>query len=278
VTVPDPISALAHDPTVTANLKAAAQAAGALIGAGLTGRLLASLVERLALPLTSRAWAFMARRTVFWMTMTGGVALALQAFGVDLGVLLGAAGVMTVAVGFAAQTSTSNLISGLFLMLERSLTVGDVIELEATVGEVISIDLLSVKLRTFDNLMVRIPNESLVKGKMTNLSRFPIRRVDFALRFPLEQPLAPVENTLLSVLQDEALVLQEPAPQVMLRGFSEGTVDVQLSCWVARESYIGVRSRLTVLILEALQREGLQLSAPRRELVSFIGPLSPPPR
>lgn len=266
--MPETLSALLHDPALSTAVRSAGEAALALMGAGLTGALLSRTVERLALPLTSRAWAFMARRTVFWLSMTGGLALALRAFGVDLGVLVGAAGLVTVAVGFAAQTSTSNLISGLFMMLERSITVGDVVELDGTTGEIISIDLLSVKLRTFDNLMVRIPNESLVKGKLINLSRFPIRRVDFALHFPLEQALSPVESTLLSVIESEALVLQEPAPQVMLRGFAEGTVDVQLSCWVARESYIAVRSRLTVLILEALQRDGLKLSAPRRELLT----------
>lgn len=269
------------DPGLVARVPVAAEAGLAMAVALLSGHLAGRIIERAVEPLSSRAWAFLSRRTVFWAFAFGGVAYGLRAFGIDLGVLVGAAGVATVAVGFAAQTSMSNLISGLFLMLERSLSVGDVIELGGVTGEVISIDLLSVKLRTFDNLMVRIPNETLVKGAMTNLSRFPIRRVDFALRFSADQPLGPVEAALLSVAEDEPLVLQEPAPQVMLRGFFEGTVDVQLSCWVSRESYVAVRSRITLLVLQALQRHGLQLSAPRREFVALardagVQPSTPP--
>lgn len=272
-----PLWPISLDPEITQHLWAAGEAAAALAVAALVGKPTSHLVERLALPLSNRAWAFMARRTVFWLIMSAGTAAALRAFGVDLGVLVGAAGVATVAIGFAAQTSTSNLISGLFMMLERSLAVGDVVELEGTTGEVISIDLLSVKLRTFDNLLVRIPNEALVKGKLTNLSRFPIRRIDLPMRFPLEQPLDPVSDTLLAIVNEEPLVLQEPAPQVMLRGFAEGTVDVQLSCWVASDRYIVVRSQLTLLILQGLQRAGLTLSAPRRELLTISAPQIPTP-
>lgn len=89
---------------------------------------------------------------------------ALRELGFDLSVVLGAAGILSVAIGFASQTSASNLISGLFLMMERPFSIGDVIRVEQTTGEVISIDLLSVKIRTFDNLFVRIPNESMIKN------------------------------------------------------------------------------------------------------------------
>ncbi|MFN9975907.1 MAG: mechanosensitive ion channel family protein, partial [Phycisphaerae bacterium] len=103
---------------------------------------------------------------------------ALDSLGFDLKVLLGAAGILTVAVGFAAQTSASNLISGLFLMFERPFVVGNSIVIGDLRGEVVAIDMLSTKIRTFTNMMVRIPNETLVKSNIVNLSYFPIRRVD----------------------------------------------------------------------------------------------------
>ena len=106
---------------------------------------------------------------------------ALRELGFKLSVLLGAAGVLTVAVGFASQTSASNIISGLFLLGERPFSVGDVIRVGSTTGEVLSIDLLSAKLRTFENLFVRIPNETLIKSEVTNLSRLPVRRLDLKI-------------------------------------------------------------------------------------------------
>ena len=95
----------------------------------------------------------------------------LKELGFSLNVLLGAAGVLSVAVGFASQTSASNLISGLFLIAEKPFEIGDVLKLNEFTGEVMAIDLLSIKLRTFDNIMIRVPNESLIKTTFTNLSR-----------------------------------------------------------------------------------------------------------
>ena len=126
------------------------------------------------------------RRVLFWLVFSLFCVSALREAGFKLSVLLGAAGILSVAVGFASQTSASNFISGLFLTLERPFSVGDVIRVGTTTGEVLSIDLLSVKLRTYDNLMVRIPNETLIKSEMTTLTRFPIRRYDLMLGVGLQ--------------------------------------------------------------------------------------------
>jgi small-conductance mechanosensitive channel len=96
----------------------------------------------------------------------------------SLAPLLGAAGIVGIAVGFASQTSVSNVISGFFLIAEKPFEVDDMIQVGDTVGRVLSIDTLSVKLRTFDNRFVRIPNETIVKSQVTTITRFPIRRLD----------------------------------------------------------------------------------------------------
>ena len=84
------------------------------------------------------------KRAIFYGIMILMSMSALRELGFDLSVILGAAGILSVAIGFASQTSASNLISGLFLMMERPFSIGDVIRVEQTTGEVISIDLLSV--------------------------------------------------------------------------------------------------------------------------------------
>ena len=91
----------------------------------------------------------------FYLVLGLFIISGLHQLGFNFGVLLGAAGVLTIAVGFASQTSMSNLISGLFLIGERAFAIGDLIKVGDTVGEVLSIDLLSVKLRMFDNTYVR---------------------------------------------------------------------------------------------------------------------------
>src|SRR5690606_6278295 len=133
--------------------------------------------------------------------------MVLDTLGVDVGVLLGAAGILTVAIGFASQTSASNLISGLFLLGARPFSVGDLIEVGTRTGVVLSVDLLSVKLRTFENLFVRVPNETLIKSDIVNLSRNPIRRIEVKLRLAYDEDFERVAALLKAIAQDDPDVL-----------------------------------------------------------------------
>ena len=94
------------------------------------------------------------------------VIIILSMFGIKLSAIWGAAGVAGVALGFAAQTSVSNLISGIFVITEGSLKIGDIIVVDNITGIIDSINLLSVRIHTFDNQMVRIPNSQLLSIKI----------------------------------------------------------------------------------------------------------------
>jgi len=100
-------------------------------------------------------------------------------FGIKLSAIWGAAGVAGLAIGFAAQTSVSNLISGIFVLTEKTMKIGDFIEVDGVSGTVDSIGLLSVKIHTLDNQMIRIPNSTVINTKLQNYSSFDIRRYVF---------------------------------------------------------------------------------------------------
>jgi small-conductance mechanosensitive channel len=238
----------------------------------LLGRLGALALGRMLSRSGHLAFARLGAKAVAWGGGLVGLAMALERIGLDLSVLLGAAGVFTVAIGFASQTSASNLISGLFLMLEHSVEVGDNIRVGTVEGEVLSIDLLSLKLRTWDNRLIRVPNETLVKSEIVNLSRFPIRRLDLELRLPLDAPLGPLCARLAAVAEDDPRVLQEPPPQVFVRGLVEAWADVQVSVWVRREALIEARSAVLIALLGALAADGVEVPVPGRL------PPPPPPR
>jgi small-conductance mechanosensitive channel len=172
-----------------------------------------------------------------WGVIGLGLAWSLQELGFQLGVLLGAAGVLTVAIGFASQTTLSNLISGFFLFGERPFTVGDVIEVEAVTGEVLSVDMMSTKLRTFDNRYVRIPNETIIKTKVVNYTRYPIRRLELTLRIAYQEDFERVRAIVLDVLDDHRLVLAEPAPAVFIARLGEFTPEVRIWAWVTNKDY-----------------------------------------
>lgn len=230
--------------------------------------------EKLISKSFSRHHALLFRRVVYWLVLALFAASALHQLGFSLGVLLGAAGVLSVAIGFASQTSASNLISGLFLIGEQPFQIGDVIKVGNTTGEVLSIDLLSVKLRTFDNLFVRIPNESLIKTEMTNLTRFPIRRFDLLLGVAYKEDIARVRKVLFDVADQNPLCLDEPAPSFLFTGFGESSLNIQFSVWSTTENFRELRNSLQEEIKLAFDAANIEIPFPHRTL--YAGSETPP--
>lgn len=209
-----------------------------------------------------------------FIILTVFVFMAINQLGFDMTALLGAAGILSVAVGFASQTSASNLISGLFLLGERAFTVGDVIKVGDQTGEVLSIDLLSVKLRTFDNLFVRIPNENLMKSTVTTLTRFPIRRFDMKIGIAYHEDIRKARDVLIKVARNFHLCLDEPAPLIIMQGFGESSIDIQFSVWGARERFLDMRNGLQERVKEAFDENGIEIPFPHRTI--YAGSKSTP--
>jgi small-conductance mechanosensitive channel len=213
-------------------------------------------------------------RTASYIVLLIFLVMALRALGFDLSVLIGAAGILSVAIGFASQTSASNVISGLFLVAERPFSVGDLIRVGATTGEVISIDLLSVKLRTFDNLFVRLPNETLIKSEVTTLTRFPIRRIDLSIGIAYKESIKKVREIMEHVADNNALCLDEPKPIFIFQGFGDSSLDIQFSVWVKRENFIDLKNSIYEEIKEAFDRENIEIPFPHRSL--YTGSVTEP--
>ncbi|MGI0115354.1 mechanosensitive ion channel family protein [Zooshikella sp. RANM57] len=191
---------------------------------------------------------------------------ALQQINVDLGVIIGAAGILTVAIGFASQTSASNVISGIFLIGEKPFSVGDTIKVGSTLGEVLSIDLLSVKLRTFDNLFVRIPNETIIKSEVTTLTRFPLRRFDLAIGVAYKENLEKVRTILLKVAEDYNLCLEDPEPLFMLLGFGDSSINIQFSVWTKRENLLALKNGIIERVKNAFDENDIEIPFPHLSL------------
>ncbi|MGB0732735.1 MAG: mechanosensitive ion channel family protein [Pontibacterium sp.] len=198
----------------------------------------------------------------------------LKHLGFSMSVLLGAAGVLSVAIGFASQTSASNLISGLFLIAEKPFEINDVLQVNEFTGEVISIDLLSIKLRTFDNVMIRIPNETLIKTTFTNLSRFPIRRADLMIGIAYHENIDKARKLLLEVAKEHKKALKQPAPTCFVTQFNASSVDLQLSAWVVRSELKEAKSELLMAAKTALDEAGIEIPYPHTSL--YIGKHSAP--
>lgn len=229
-------------------------------------RLISSAVVKLAEDRMTSHGAFLLKRTVLYGILVLFALTALKQAGFDLSILLGAAGLFTVALGFASQTSASNLISGLFLMFERPFSISDVIRMGDITGEVISIDLLSVKVRTFDNLFVRIPNESMIKTPITTLTKFPIRRADLKVGIAYKEDIERVRKILLEIAEKNVICLDEPAPLFILTGFGSSSVDIQFSVWSRRENFLKLKNTMYQEIKKVFDAEGIEIPFPHVSL------------
>lgn len=201
-----------------------------------------------------------------WLILAVFIGTAMHQLGFKINVLLGAAGVFSVALGFAAQTSAANIISGLFVISERSFVIGDIIQAGNHTGEVLSVDMLSVKLRTFDNRYVRIPNETIIKTDVVNLSKFPIRRFDLKMGIAYNTDIQHMRAVLLQVAENNPLCLEEPRPQINLQGFGESSIDLQFSVWAARANYVEMRDSIQEQIKRAFDKAGIEFPFPTRTL------------
>ncbi len=256
--------------SLLAILRAAILVAAGLLVASLAGRLTRRVLrQRLSAQTTQ-----LLRRIVFYGVLALFIASAMRELGFSLAVIMGAAGVLTVALGFASQTTASNLISGLFLIGERSFEIGDIIRVGDTTGEVLSIDALSVKLRTFDNLFVRIPNETLIKSEVTTLTRFPIRRLDLKLGVAYKEDINQVREVLMAVADANTLCLDEPVPLFIFSGFGDSALDIQFSVWARRENFLALRNGITAEIKSAFDEAGIEIPFPHRSL--YAGEVTQP--
>lgn len=165
-------------------------------------------------------------------------------------------------MGFASQTSSTNVVSGLFLLGERPFDVGDIIEVEGTTGQVLSVDFLSVKLRTFDNVYVRVPNETVMKTTIRNLSRFPIRRFDLVARFPVGVEVERVQEVVERTAAKDDNVLVEPRPGVIFSGVIDGQVELKIVAWAAQDLFYETKTRFTVAVVAALEKAGIDVAIP----------------
>lgn len=245
-----------------------------LLGGWLMARLASRAFARLAADRLTPQGVMLGRMATYYAILGLAVVTALDQLGLDLSVLVGAAGLLTVALGFAAQTSASNLISGMFLLGERPFVLGDLIQAGQTTGEVVGIDLMSVKLRTFDNLLVRIPNESLLKSQITNLTHFPLRRVDLELCVPHEVELPHIRKILIDAVAALPSCMDEPKPNVMFVAFADHGVQLKLVAWGTTEGYVGLKSAIADQISATLRQHGIPFAPPRR-LVQLLGDQPP---
>lgn len=193
---------------------------------------------------------------------------------VDLTALFGAAGILGIVIGVASQTSLGNIVSGLFLVSEKSFEIGDVVKIGDKLGKVFSIDLLSIKIKTFDNLLLRIPNQTVISTELINVTRFPIRRMDFKIHVAYKEDLLRVKTVLEDIAQKNPVVLDEPEPLVIFQNFGTNGIELTFAVWHEKDNFLKVRNSVFMAVKEVFDREGIEIPLPHVSL--YAGEASKP--
>ena len=225
-------------------------------------QLIAFMLRRSLRKQLSRQRMMLITRTVIYTGYTGLGLIVVKEFNYDLTALFGAAGVVGIVIGVASQTSIGNIISGLFLVGEKSFEMGDVVKIGEKTGTVYSIDLLSIKIKTFDNLLIRIPNQSVISSELTNVTRFPIRRLDFQVGVAYKEDLRKVKSVLENVARNNPLCLEEPEPYILFQTFGDSSINIILGIWFEKANYTAVKNSVFIEIKEAFDREGIEMPFP----------------
>ncbi|MFT4900808.1 MAG: small-conductance mechanosensitive channel [Lentimonas sp.] len=216
----------------------------------------------------------MIQKLVFFAGLIIIVITILYEFGFKLTALLGSAGILSVAIGFAAQTSLSNIISGIFLYWERPFEVGDIIKVAETTGTVLSIDLMSVKMRQFDNIYIRIPNETMIKSQVSNITKFPIRRLDINIGVAYKEDVEKVIQVLQDVADKNPYSLDEPQPIVAFKDYGESSLNFMLGLWFEKTQYLLLKNSIMIDIKKRFDAEGIEIPFPHRTL--YTGSMTEP--
>lgn len=229
--------------------------------------LISFMVKRSLYKHLSRQSMMLILRTIIYTGYIGLVLMVIRELNYDLTALFGAAGVVGIVIGVASQTSIGNIISGLFLVSEKSFELGDVVTIGDKTGTVYSIDLLSIKIKTYDNLLIRIPNQTVISTALVNVTKFPIRRLEFLVGVAYKEDLHKVKAILENVARNNPLCLEEPEPVIIFKEFGESSINISFGVWFEKANYLAVKNSVFIEVKEAFEREGIEIPCKCIQLV-----------
>ncbi|MGR2769942.1 mechanosensitive ion channel domain-containing protein [Photobacterium ganghwense] len=170
------------------------------------------------------------------------------------------------AVGLALKGSLSNFASGVLIVVFRPFKSGDFIEAGGVAGSVQSIQLFQTVLKTSDNKMVVVPNTSIMRGPITNVSKYDTRRINFVFRVSYKADLQKVKQILKETVESDPRVLKDPEVVIGVTELANSSVNLVVRPWVQRSDYWPVTWDLNMAVKEALEANGIEIPYPQMDV------------
>lgn len=215
------------------------------------------------------ALRFAIGRFVGYLVIALGFVLALNNVGINLSSLTVVAGAVGIGLGFGLQNIVNNFFSGLIILAERPVAIGDRIEVGGVAGTVTKINMRSTTVVTNDNITIIVPNSDFISTAVTNWSHGDPKvrlRIPFGVAYGSDIPL--LKKVILEVAAQQPAVPTEPPPALFFVGFGESSLDFELGVWTVEMAHNPLRfkSELYYAIEDALRRNRIEIPFPQRDL------------
>ena len=208
------------------------------------------------------------KRITHYLVMLTGALVAFQFVGIDLSGFMMVFGLLSVGIGFGLQNITSNFISGLILLIERPIKVGDRITIGNTEGDVMEINMRSTTIRSLNNISIIVPNSEFVSSQVVNWSHRDLKiRLDIDVGVSYGSDLEKVLKCLREVAAESEEVLPKPRPDVLHLGFGDSSWNMRLRVWIANpKRHPLTRSGINCAIVRKFRENGIEIPFPQRDL------------
>lgn len=241
-----------------------------LIGSVLLGRFIKNTLQNRILPRfeIESGLRYTLSRVTYYIIVSIGVLVSFQFVGIDLSSLAVIFGLLSVGIGFGLQNITNNFISGLIVLFERPISVGDRVEVAGIEGDVLEINIRSTKIRTLNNISIIVPNQEFVGSNVINYSHGdPSFRLDIEVGVSYSSDLDSVLSALEEVAHDHPKVMKMPKSQIHFTSFGDSSWDIQLRVWIpnVKERYI-IRNEINQAIVRKFDARDIEIPFPQQDL------------
>jgi len=196
-----------------------------------------------------------------------GIVLAASAAGLSATQVTVVVGALSVGIGFGLQSVVNNFVSGLILIFERPIKVGDKVQTSDLLGTVTRIGIRASTIRRFDGAEVIVPNSDLIAKEVINWTRSDdIRRIEILVGVAYGTDPEMVLEILVGLAAEHPLALADPEPEAHMIKFGDSSLDFRVRCWTRVDDFVDVASDLHVAINKALAQAGIEIPFPQHDL------------